>query len=352
VQRAGAWFLHSGIQEPTGGVARYHYIAEAKNAKVSTEITGYAVSALLDLFARCGNQEYLNSAIRAGDFLTRAYDSGAQAMPFEWDASGGPQYSYFFDNGIIVRGLLRLYRVTGRESYLATALACGESMARDFVNSDDIHPILELPSKKPVARDARWSRSSDCYQLKSALAWVELAEVTGDHSFSGLYEQALERALVTHSSFLSGEPAQERVMDRLHAYGYFLEALLQSVAKPGVAAALKAGLEDAGRELRRVRTLFERSDVSAQILRARLWADALGAVRLDRQAAEEEAVWAASHQISGGGARLDGGFNFGRRSGAASDFANPVSTAFCLQALAMWEDLRRGAYLPSARDVI
>jgi hypothetical protein len=45
--RALRWFQESGIQEASGGVARYHLLAEGRNLPLSTEITGYAVSALV-----------------------------------------------------------------------------------------------------------------------------------------------------------------------------------------------------------------------------------------------------------------------------------------------------------------
>ena len=49
IDAAGRWFLQSGIQEASGGVARYYRSDLRKNAPVSTEITGYAVSTLLFL---------------------------------------------------------------------------------------------------------------------------------------------------------------------------------------------------------------------------------------------------------------------------------------------------------------
>lgn len=354
LQRAGQWFLSSGIQEPEGGVARYHYIAERRNARVSTEISGYAVSALLELWQRGAEASYLDAAVRAGDLLCQAWNPACQAMPFEWSPCGQlpAHHSYFFDNGIIVRALVRLWRATSNQRYLDIAVLCGESMSRDFVTASDIHPILVLPGKEPLPRDARWSRSSDCYQLKSALGWLDLAEVTGNLLFEADYESALDRALLTHSSFLSSEPGRQRRMDRLHAYCYFLEALLPRAGRPAVRQALAEGIDRTASTLRDIRGEFERSDVNAQLLRVRLWAHALGAVPLNQSEAAEEARWAAAYQADSGEARLDGGFNFGRRDGQLSDFSNPVSTAFCLQALALWDDHTGGVPTPDWQRLI
>ena len=341
---AGEWFLHSGIQEPHGGLARYHRISEARNARVSTEITGYGVSVYLEMHERCADLRYLEAARRAGDFLCRAWDGRCEAMPFEWTPDGDPpeQLTYFFDNGIIARALLRLWRATGEPRYRRTAELCAESMERDFVNSHDIHPVLGLPSKEPLPRDGRWSRSSGCYQLKSALAWLEVGAYSGEQRLTALFDRACDFALETQASFLDAAPDDHARMDRLHAYCYFLEALLFRPGDSRARKALTEGIARAGAELRRIRPVFERSDVNAQLLRVRLWAHDLGLAPLEEAAAAEEARRAASFQMTGAGPRLAGGYNFGAHEGKLSDYANPVSTAFCMQALAMWDEFTRG----------
>jgi hypothetical protein len=270
--RAGEWFARSGIQEPSGGVARYHRIDLARNAPVSTEITGYAASA----FAWLGLRD---RAAAAADFLCRLWDAGAGVMPFE---AGEPGYAYFFDNGIIVRGLLAAHRATGVPAYRDTAAAVGRHMLRDFDAGPDFHPILELPAKRPVERDAlRWSRSSGCYQLKSAMAWLDLAETTGDASFVAPYDRMLDDSLRTWREFLPGHPERPKVMDRLHAFSYFLEGLLPRAAEPRCLAALREGVARAAGLLRDIAPEFERSDVYAQILRVRVYADRAGVLPLD-----------------------------------------------------------------------
>src|SRR5260370_41775625 len=102
---AGAWFLPSGIQEESGGVARYYRSDLGQNARVSTEITGYAVSALLYLHQRTGQAEYLEAAMRAARFLTHvAWDTRLGTFPFEPSSNGDrtPRRAYFFDCGIVV----------------------------------------------------------------------------------------------------------------------------------------------------------------------------------------------------------------------------------------------------------
>ncbi len=336
ISAAGDWLLHSGIQEPGGGVARYHRSDLGRNLPVSTEITGYTVSAYVYLHSVTGKAIYLDRALSTARFLTRtAWDPQNAALPFELDP---PVFAYFFDCGIVVRGLLAAWRVSGDDEFRDTAAAIGHAMAADFHAADGtLHPILALPSKQPVARDPqRWSRSDGCYQLKSAMAWWDLAEATGDGAFREPYEHTLDRALRTAPSFLTGHFDRHQTMDRLHPFLYFLEGLLPMSAEPRCAAMLADGICRTSRLLSELAPEFVRSDVYAQLLRIRLLADGLGAAALDARAAESEASQLAGFQSP------SGGFYFGRKGGQCMPHLNPVSTVFALQALEMWRAAKAG----------
>jgi hypothetical protein len=234
---------------------------------------------------------------------------------------------------MVVRGLLALWRATGDGELLDCARLIGDSMARDFRAADgDYHPILALPAKRPIERDAlRWSRTPGCYQLKAGMAWWDLWEATGVPCYRELYAGLREESLRTASDFLPGHADRRKVVDRLHAYLYFLEGLL-----PMPSAALAEGIELVAGLLRELAPEFERSDVYAQLLRIRLYAGAAGAAKLNGAAAQWEAERLLEFAAASDDPRVDGGFYFGRTAARWEPFINPVSTAFALQALAMW----------------
>jgi hypothetical protein len=189
--------------------------------------------------------------------------------------------------------------------------------------------------------------------LKAALAWCELAEVTGRAGhYYPCYDRLLEYALATHAAFLPGEAERHRVVDRLHAYCYFLEGLLPRATQPDCAAALGEGLRRVADLLAETAPLFERSDVYAQLLRLRIFAAALGVVPLQRDAAEREAAAILGFQAAGSDPRIAGGFCFGRQGAQALPYVNPASTAFCIQALEMWRLYRAGGFQPDWRTLI
>ena len=323
---AGEWFLHSGIQEPSGGVARYYRSDLGRNAPISTEITGYAVSFFCYLYDQTGDAEYRDAGLRAAQFLVRtAWDRGLGVFPFEY----GSTLSYFFDSGIIVRGLLSAWRATQKSEFLETALSAGRGMLTNFRAANAIHPILTLPDRKPRPYEARWSARPGCYQLKSAMAWYDLWKECGDVQMLAAYEAALEQALATEQDFLPGETDCVKIMDRLHAYAYFMEGLLPGAHRPECARALVSGIAKVTQHLHSIAPSFVRSDVYAQLLRIRLFADALGVAPLNTGEAAKEAEAIATFQID------SGGFLFGTKRGEPMPFVNPVSTAFCVQALTL-----------------
>lgn len=355
MDRAGQWFLRSGIQEPCGGVARYYRSDLGANARISTEITGYAASALLYLHSATGQETCLEAARRAGRFLSqRAFDAAAATVPFEYACDGDqPEpLAFFFDLGIIVRGLLALARATGEEEFLRTAEGCAASMITDFAGAEEFHPVVALPSKQPVARQPRWSRQPGCYQLKAALAWFELFHHTGRPQYRSRYEQLLDYALRTHTQFLPGETQPGRVMDRLHAYCYFLEGLLPSAAHPECSRALAEGIRRATLLCDHIAPVFERSDAVAQLLRLRLLAANLDLLPLDRNRAALEAAAIERYQLAAGDPRLCGGFCFGREGSRFLPYLNPASTAFAVQALRMWRQFEAGALDPAWQALI
>jgi hypothetical protein len=348
--RASRWFLGSGIQERSGGVARFYQSEIQKNKPVSSEITGYTASAYVYLFTITGDDACLNRARQTAAFLVdQAWDAGLRTFPYEHPSPSreSHHHAYFFDCGIIIRGLLAVWRQTREDRLLDIAHVAAQGMLTDFYNSEgrhagkhaSYHPILELPSKAPLPHTQLWSRSAGCYQLKSALAWLDVAELTADGPLKSAYFDLLASALATHAGFLPGA-TPHATMDRLHAYSYFLEALTPVLDRPDCAQAFSTALRSISASLREIAPSFVRSDVRAQLLRARIYG--AGVIPLDPSGAASEAAALAGFQAESEDPRIDGGFSFGCRDGIPSPHINPVSTAFALQALEMWREYQAG----------
>jgi hypothetical protein len=340
--RAGRWFLHSGIQEPSGGFARFYRSESRKNLPVSTEISGYAAKALVFLYRTTGETVYLDAARRTTDFLVeRAWDKALRIFPYQYPSptAESRHLAYFFDSGIIVRSLLAVWGETHEDRLLQVATDAARGMSA-FWTGRDYHAILTLPDKKPLPRTAQWSTAPGCYQTKSALAWWELAAIIGDEKLKQAYLDLIESGTHTCRGFLAGAKQRIGIGDRLHAYCYFLEALSPLLDRPEIQKTYRNVLAEAALFLRELAPEFVRSDVYAQVLRARVRASHV--IPLDVDAAREEATALAGFQARSDDPRIDGGFLFGKRGGELSPHVNPVSTAFAIQALEMWRAFEAG----------
>lgn len=333
IDAAGRWFLTSGIQSPSGGVARFCDLAGSGNRGVSNEITGYTASACALLYELTGERVYLNAALRTARFLTRvAWREDLQTFPFENTAPVSPAYA--FDCGIIIRGLNAVHRITGDGECVRVAYQAAKTMARDFVTPRAMHPVIALPSRQPLEYLPRWSREPGCFLLKAALA--------GKAFQLDAFETVLDQALENWRGFL-GDTSDPGVMDRLHAFSYFLEALLFVQDRPGIRGVIAEGLAMAGAARDTMAPRFARSDVYAQMLRVRLWCG----LPVDPEVAAREFETVLSYRDFRSDPRAEGGFCFGRRNGEPMPYANPVSTAFCLQAVALYAAWQQGDKLPS-----
>lgn len=301
-------------------------------------------SALVWLFETTGKEEYLERAQKTARFLTRhAWNAELRTFPFEHPSPSAesPHQAYFFDCGIIVRGLLAVWWHTREQELIDIARVAAQGMISDFRDDGEYHPVIDLPGKTPAPRTQKWSRMPGCYQLKAALAWWDLAEATGDNTSRDAYLSVMNSAIVTHAGFLPGAAHPHDVMDRLHAYSYFLEGLRPLLDRVECARAYMQGIYALSRYVREIAPSFARADVYAQLLRARInGADAVG---INMGAAAEEASALGGYQASSEDPRVDGGFFFGRREGAMSPHVSPVSTVFGVQALEMWRVFQAGS---------
>jgi hypothetical protein len=338
IERAGSWLINSGIQEQSGGVARYYQTDLAKNARISNEITGYAASALRMAHQRLNRAKVLHGLVKAAVFLAGNWDSKLGVFPFETSRDGEEpcRLAYFFDSGIIVRGLLAAWRSTKDRRFLQAAVEGGRSMAANFRGEDGIHPIISLPGKTPVATGTPWSTRPGCYQLKAGLAWRELHGETQEELFRDAWEECLDYALESHECFLPGEPNQEKVMDRLHAYCYFLEGLLAETDRQPCVRILADGIDRVEHFLRQIAPAFERCDVHAQLLRLRHYA--AGAITMNQAAETQEAAAVRGFEFDSQDLRLRGAFCFGKKNGQLMPFASPVATVFAMEALTLSEE--------------
>ena len=286
-------------------------------------------------------------AARAGGFLLRhAFDMSRELFPLRVSRNQQPEarLAFFLDCSIVVRALVHLWSATNDQAYLECAERCGLALHSRMATVDGaFFPIYDLEADRAYAETGSWSVEMEVPQLKAGLALLELHKATGlgefEHDAAALRKWCLKR----HESFLPGEVDDAKVIDRLHAYCYFLEGLLPSVALDADSGrVLQFGVLRVENFLDEFGADFQRCDVMAQILRLRLYADKFGLMELDYKRAEEEAAAVAECQIQSADPKTDGGFTLTRRRGKCEPSLDTTATVFALQALEMWDQADDG----------
>lgn len=143
-------------------------------------------------------------------------------VPFEPKSN----FSYFFDCGIVVRGLVAAGKVFQNQEYIELAYKIAESML-EFQSGTTYTAILKKEPHETVEQaipvhfyPKRWSNSFWSHQLKAALAWY-LFPALAHHYYraAGMFEGPPNK--VSNSV-----PSHVDEMDLLHPQAYYCEAMI------------------------------------------------------------------------------------------------------------------------------
>ena len=286
------WLLSSDIRikngDNKGALYGWKNLNPPSFPFIYTEITGYATTCFCWLFSEFGNKVALVAAKEASNWVIRNIKFNLTvARPPE---SGNKPNDlsnlfYSFDNGMIITGLLNLYKITKDASNL---LLQAEKMARTLIDRffDGEKLIARLDSSyNPIFEDKingviKWSTISGPYHAKLSLAFLDLSRETNDPKYSKVSNSICDYAkkMQTSEGQFITNPGSDIVFLHPHLYsceGLIYSGLMQS-NKEHYSAGLKgiiwavrqlvsrgsAGLfRDTGAQL------VEQSDCTAQLLR-------------------------------------------------------------------------------------
>ena len=350
------WLTNSGIQDESGGVSSCYEAHERRYRPISIASTSYFISTLQGAGRTAGEPPH-PQALRAGRFLMeKAFDLSTDLFPFEMpngDGSSRPP-ARFLDCGIVIRGLLDLWRATSDDAYRDCAERCGLAMHSRMATVDGgFFPIYSLAYDQPEFGSGSWPVEAGVHQLKVGLAFQELTEATGLGEFERDVDLLRKWCLRRHEAFLYGDGDAEDTMSRLHAYCCFLEGLLPTAAlEADSSRVLQYGILQVENLIDELRGEFLRCDVIAQLLRLRLFADSMGVMELDQNRAGEEASSIAEFQMQTLDPKTEGGFALARRGEAIVPCVSPAATGFAIQALAILDQIDEGKFADDWRKLV
>lgn len=370
VASAVNWLLTSGIQNATIGDRAYGsfnawYEQDTQSYPfVYSEITGYLTALMCYLWERTGDERYLRSATRAGDWLLRTTyepNGGFRCLyplqPSRFDFKQNQMYA--FDNGVIVNGLINLYRATKQEKYLASAVTAADWLVYAAQKATGgFHPVYQLDRAAFFESDEEWSMSPGSYHAKIAIGLLNLYDLTQKQKYLDSAIRACDFAIRCQEKSGRFITFPWRGGTNTHPHCYTAEGLWGAGTYLGRDAYLDASargiawvLDLQSRDgyvprlyLDNVPIYHERVDAICQTLRLAILHRAEGRLAVSYEPNIERLLGVVrKYQAHDGDPKVDGGFYFGCSSdGKVIPHLNVWVTAFAVQALLEYGDYRTG----------
>ena len=208
IKDGNEWILNSGIQNKIkldknyGG---YHAWIDFKSQKFSylySEITGYLITYNCFIYTLTKNKKNLIAAeIAANWLIKRAQLSFGGFRCFELidknlkilDKSN---LTYSFDNGVILNGLINLYKITKKKKYLNSANKCGDWLIKcKNLKTGKIKPVYDFKKKKFIYNSKSWSMVSGSYHTKISIGLFNLYSITKQKKYSNLAKIIIKESL-------------------------------------------------------------------------------------------------------------------------------------------------------------
>jgi len=364
---ANMWLLKSGIQNAggpgKGGFNSWFDLARKDYSYIYSEITGYGITSLLYLSRYFGEEFYLDKAVSAYEWLaTSALDDsgGVRTRDYYHDMENSGRYSfdsgniYAFDNGMVLYGVVNLYKRTGDSRHLAFARTLADFLVKNMVKDDgSFYAVYNSLTGEKTDKPGKWSTQTGSYHAKLALGFGDLFGVTGDLQYERVVKDLLRHSLRYQEA--SGRFVTDRADNstHLHPHLYSAEGLLYagissgekdfvSSAAKAVKWALDSAREDGGVPKKfdgKDFSPFYRSDILAQALRLGSWLYGLDMLGEEyAPALKKLRRKLVSFQYRGSGSQ-DGGFYYGYGlDGAKKEHLNSWCTMFAVQALMMYDE--------------
>jgi hypothetical protein len=285
------WLLHSGIRinegPDKGAMYGWKDLRTGVYPFVYNEITGYSITAFSWIYSELGDDVALGAAKDASYWMVKNMDSYGHLFPAgrtaldTFNKKGDlTNLVYAFDNGMIVNGLLSLYKLTADPKLLGAAEAIAQAIIKRFYVRSKIIAVLDR-NFRSIARSEKikWSRVFGPYHSKLALGLLDLSDLTSNPLYRKVSHSICDsiRPLQTPDGRFVTNP--ERTITYLHPHLYACEGLIYSGLREsnkdyytrglnGIKWAIKIMLSNSGILPRStIETDLDQSDCISQLLR-------------------------------------------------------------------------------------
>lgn len=285
------WLLYSDIRikdgQNRGALFGWKNLNPKSFPFIYSEITGYAVTSFSWIYSYLGNALAMQAARESAEWIQRNMKSDlivARPPVLGIEPNDLSDLFYSFDNGMIVIGLVNLYKITNDVSNLVLAEKITQALIGRFFDGEKLTARLDN-SYNPMTKEntngvVKWSTISGAYHAKLSLALLELSRLTNNSTYSKVSNSICDYAVKLQSSegqFITN-PGSDIVFLHPHLYaceGLIYSGIMQSneehhrVGLRGILWAIEQAELSKGGGLysKTARDAVEQSDCTAQLLR-------------------------------------------------------------------------------------
>jgi len=293
------WLLDSGIQnidkeeKLNGGFNSWYDINKKNYYYIYSEITGYGISTFLFLDKFLDDNILVDRAELAANWIIEVAmhkNGGVKTRYYFYEEEGQKNYSfdseilYTFDTGMVLNGMVSLYRKTKNKKYLDCSLKLVDFLMNKVMKVDgSFYAYLDAKKISLVDTEDKWSTQSGSYHAKLVIGFVDLYETTKDEKFKEIAMKICDNAFTYQESDGRFVTFRDSKNTHMHPHCYSAEGLLYAgiklnvtryveSAKKAIIWALDNQLESGGVSPLYVKDNYkfirnERTDTLAQVLR-------------------------------------------------------------------------------------
>lgn len=188
------WILYSGIRikegPDTGAIYGWKDLNPPSYPFIYSEATGYSITLLSWVYAELMEPAALQAAKESSQWILKNMRNphlitAGRVEKDNFDKKRDlSSRLYAFDNGIIITGLLNLYKLTADPNLLIAAENMAKALIDRFFDGSKLIAVLDK-SNKPVidnedGRGVKWSTISGAYHSKLSLCLLDLSRLTNN----------------------------------------------------------------------------------------------------------------------------------------------------------------------------
>jgi len=246
------WLLNSDIRikdgKNKGALFGWKNLNPISFPFIYSEITGYSITCFSWIYSQYSNKYALQAAKDASEWIIknmRSYILVARLSDSNKSDQTKSLY-YAFDNGMIMIGLLNLYKIIKDPKLLKIAEYMGKTLIDRFFDGSKLtarldelyNPITENENGGTV----KWSTISGSYHSKLSIGLLELSRLTNNKLFKEVSDSICDYSITLQKSNGQFITNPESDITYLHPHLYSCEGLIYSGLSQSMHSHYSAGL--------------------------------------------------------------------------------------------------------------